>query len=156
MSQRNNLSRYQFLRLAGLGTGALVLAACGRSLFAQPMLSATATADTLSDGGEVMIDLTAAPGTANLLPGVATRVWKYQGQVGQGAASNLQIIPDSYLGPILRLQRGQNLKLRFTNRLPDTSIVHWHGLSVPETMDGHPRYAISQGKSYDYEYRCPQ
>ena len=148
-----SLSRREFLRLAGLGAGALVLAACGKSLSVESTVPPLATALPLPDGGDVMINLTAVPGITNLLPGQATRVWQYQGQVSQGTASSLQTIPDSYLGPILRLQRGQNLKLRFSNQIPDASIVHWHGLSVPDAMDGHPRFAVPQGQAYDYEYR---
>lgn len=155
MTNRKRLSRRDFLRLAGLGAGALGLAACSKTLTAAPTLrpQATAVALPLPTGSDVAIELTAAPGTANLLPGEATRVWQYQGQVIEGAAGSLQAIPDSYLGPVLRLQRGQNLKLRYTNQIPDSSIVHWHGLRAPETMDGHPRFAISQGQSYDYEVR---
>ena len=159
MSKGNILSRREFLRLAGLGAGAFVLSACRKSVPPSPTsrLSPTtrplATTLPLPDDGDVMIDLTAAPGTTNLLPGQATRVWQYQGQLSQGAASSLQTIPDSYLGPILRLQRGQNLKLRFNNQISDASIVHWHGLSVPDTMDGHPRFVVPQGQAYDYEYR---
>jgi FtsP/CotA-like multicopper oxidase with cupredoxin domain len=153
MTKSSTLSRREFLRLAGLGAGALVLMACGKALPATLTTHPLATTLPLPDGGDVMIDLTAVPGTANLLPGQATRVWQYQGQVSQGTASSLQTIPDSYLGPILRLQRGQNLKLRFRNQIPDASIVHWHGLSVPDTMDGHPRFAVPQDQVYDYEYR---
>jgi len=148
-----SLSRREFLRLAGLGASTLVLAACSKSLSIESTILPLATALPLPDNGDVMIDLTAAPATANLLPGEATRVWQYQGQLSQGTASSLQTIPDSYLGPILRLVRGQNLKLRFNNQIPDASIVHWHGLSVPDTMDGHPRFVIPQGQAYDYEYR---
>lgn len=157
MSKYIPLSRRGFLRLAGLGAGALALApmldACSKSLPAAPSAQPLATVSNLPATGDVAIDLAAAPGTINLLPGAATRVWSYQGQVSQGSPDSLQVIPGSYLGPVLRLQRGQNLKLHFTNQIPDTTIIHWHGLSVPETMDGHPRYAISPGQSYDYEFR---
>lgn len=156
MTTKPYLSRCDFLRLAGIGAGALALTRCSKSKnqpVAPTVLPPTTLAAFLPASSDVSIEFTAAPGTANLLPGAATRVWQYQGQVSQGDSSSLLVIPDSYLGPVLRLQRGQNLKLRFTNQIPDTSIIHWHGLSVPETMDGHPRYAISQGKSYDYEYR---
>jgi FtsP/CotA-like multicopper oxidase with cupredoxin domain len=169
MKRSPSLSRRDFLRLVGMGAGVLTLAACQRNLpvtltstptapamgtaLPRPTSRPPVTTAALPTSSDVAIDLTAAPGTANLLPGQATRVWQYQGQVSQGEASSLQTIPDSYLGPILRLQRGQNLKLRFTNQIPDPSIVHWHGLSVPDAMDGHPRFAISQGQLYDYEYR---
>jgi FtsP/CotA-like multicopper oxidase with cupredoxin domain len=39
------------------------------------------------------------------------------------------------------------------NELPDPTIIHWHGLKIPEEMDGHPRYAIAPGKSYDYDFQ---
>ena len=163
MTRRRAPSRREFLRLAGWGAGALALAACGQTLSVAPTVipAASQPAPTLSPatalpvpaGGDVAIDLTAAPGTVNLLSGQATRVWQYQGALSQGAASSLQAIPNSYLGPVLRLRRGQHLKLRFSNQIPDASIVHWHGLTVPETMDGHPRFAVPQGQAYDYDYQ---
>jgi FtsP/CotA-like multicopper oxidase with cupredoxin domain len=167
MTKGPSLSRREFLRLAGLSAGALALAACRQNLPVTPTALPLGTARPITPtyrppattavlpaaSNDVTIDLTAIPGTANLMSGAATRVWQYQGQVSQGAASSLQTIPDSYLGPILRLQRGQNLKLRFTNQIPDASIVHWHGLNVPETSDGHPRFAIPQDQAYNYEYR---
>jgi FtsP/CotA-like multicopper oxidase with cupredoxin domain len=30
--------------------------------------------------------------------------------------------------------------------------VHWHGLILPEDMDGHPRFAIEPGQTYVYEF----
>jgi blue copper oxidase len=61
-------------------------------------------------------------------------------------------IPGSYLGPTLRFERGQKVRVRFRNRLQDPSIVHWHGLDVPETADGHPRLAVPGGAEYVYEF----
>src|SRR4030067_1451687 len=129
MKRPTLLSRRDFLRLTGLGAGALTLTplleACSQTLTAAPTSRPLAATSTLPVSRDVTIDLTAAPGTANLLPGQATRVWQYHGQVSHGAADSMQAIPASYLGPILRLQRGQNLKLRFSNQVPDPSIVHW-------------------------------
>jgi FtsP/CotA-like multicopper oxidase with cupredoxin domain len=64
----------------------------------------------------------------------------------------VQALPDSYLGPILRLRRGQKVRIDFINRLDQPSTVHWHGLHVPDTMDGHPRFAIGRGERYRYEF----
>ena len=150
MKNYTSLSRREFLRLAGLGAGAVVLTACSRSLPGLSTPGPATTAAALPAGSDVLIDLTASPTTVNLLPGAATRVWGYQ---GQGPGAHLQTIPDSYLGPILRMQRGQTLKLQYHNQIPDASIVHWHGLSVPDTMDGHPHHAIQEGQMFDYEYR---
>lgn len=153
MKEANSLSRREFLCLLGFGAGAVVLAACSPKTLLTPTARTPVPNIIPPTGKDVLIDLTAAPGTINLLPGAATRVWQYQGQVSAGDAGSLQTIPDSYLGPILRLQRGQTLKLRFHNQVPDASIVHWHGLHVPDTSDGHPRFAIQQDAVYDYEYR---
>ena len=46
----------------------------------------------------------------------------------------------------------QKVRIFFTNRLPEQSIVHWHGLHIVQRMDGHPMYAIGTGKRYVYEF----
>ena len=101
---------------------------------------------------DVELVLTAAPGDHALLPGAPTRVWRFTGEVVKGPASVLQAIPDSYLGPVIRLTRGQRVRVRFLNRLPEPSIVHWHGLDVPEAADGHPRLAVDAGGEYVYDF----
>jgi FtsP/CotA-like multicopper oxidase with cupredoxin domain len=100
----------------------------------------------------VDIELTAAPDTVALLAGDPTSVWRFSATLLKGPAETLQNLPNSYLGPVIRLRRGQRVRIRFRNRLPEPSIVHWHGLDVPEAADGHPRFAIGQGQSYVYEF----
>ncbi|HRE28354.1 MAG TPA: multicopper oxidase domain-containing protein [Anaerolineales bacterium] len=90
-----------------------------------------------------------------LLPGAATRVWRYEGSVVTGDPDSVQPIPGSYLGPIIRVRRGQKVRITFNNDLPDDdqeSIIHWHGLQVPAAMDGHPHNAIAPGRSFVYEF----
>jgi FtsP/CotA-like multicopper oxidase with cupredoxin domain len=101
---------------------------------------------------DVELALTAAPGAVQILPGAPTRVWTYSGSVVKGPPDTLQNLPGSYLGPIIRLHTGQKVRIHFANQLPESTIVHWHGLHVPEPMDGHPRYIISRGQSYVYEF----
>jgi FtsP/CotA-like multicopper oxidase with cupredoxin domain len=79
-------------------------------------------------------------------------VWTYRGTVLKGDPAALQPLPGSHLGPILRVRRGQRVRIRFANDLPEPSIVHWHGLHLPDDMDGHPRHAIGPGGSYTYEF----
>jgi FtsP/CotA-like multicopper oxidase with cupredoxin domain len=100
----------------------------------------------------VELALTAAAATASILPGAATRVWRYTGEVLRGDERVLQTLEDSYLGPILRLKRGQKVRIHFRNELPEESIIHWHGMLVPDDMDGHPRNEIGQGETYLYEF----
>jgi FtsP/CotA-like multicopper oxidase with cupredoxin domain len=101
---------------------------------------------------DIEIDLRAVQGEAPLLPGRATRVWTYQAQVLKGDPASVQMLPDTYVGPIFRLAQGQRVRIRFTNELPQETIVHWHGLHVPAVVDGHPRFAVGPGQSYLYEF----
>ena len=41
-------------------------------------------------------------------------------------------------GPVIRLKEGQQATLRVTNRLEETTSIHWHGLLLPPAMDGVP------------------
>src|SRR5688572_26490357 len=101
---------------------------------------------------DVELELTAAPGEAAVLPGAPTRVWKFTGRVVRGPAGALTTLPGSYLGPVIRLRRGQRVRIRFRNELGEPSIVHWHGLDVPARADGHPRLAIESGREYVYDF----
>jgi FtsP/CotA-like multicopper oxidase with cupredoxin domain len=101
---------------------------------------------------DVELVLAAASNEVSVLPGEPTRVWRYSGQLLKGPADTLEILPDSYLGPVIRLRRGQKVRVHFANHLEEDSIVHWHGLDVPEKADGHPRLAIGHGQEYLYEF----
>ena len=79
-------------------------------------------------------------------------MWRFTGRLLKGPADTLQTLPGSYLGPVIRLRRGQQVRVRFANQLGEDSIVHWHGLDVPESADGHPRLAIGHGHEYVYEF----
>lgn len=151
------------MHLAGLGLGGLavssLLSACGLSIEPDTLVPlgptvspASRLAIPSSNGELVEISLRAARASYDILPDGATRVWQYQGSLLQGPPGSLQTLPDSYLGPIVRLRRGQVLRVQFENQINEPTIVHWHGLSVPDDMDGHPRYAIDQGQSYIYEF----
>ncbi|MEX2473159.1 MAG: multicopper oxidase domain-containing protein [Gemmatimonadota bacterium] len=54
--------------------------------------------------------------------------------------------------PTLRMRRGERVGLTLENGLPEETILHWHGLDVPEAADGHPRLAIPPGSRYDYAF----
>jgi FtsP/CotA-like multicopper oxidase with cupredoxin domain len=66
-------------------------------------------------------DLVAAPATLPLLDGRPLAVWAYDGQVP---------------GPTLRVRVGERVRVAFTNGLPVETTVHWHGVRVPNVMDG--------------------
>jgi FtsP/CotA-like multicopper oxidase with cupredoxin domain len=71
------------------------------------------------------VRLVPAPATAQLLDGKrpSTRVWAYNGSVP---------------GPLLRARQGERLRVEVENALDETTTVHWHGIRVPNAMDGVP------------------
>jgi blue copper oxidase len=51
----------------------------------------------------------------------------------------------AFLGPTLRVRRGQAVTIDFTNRLPEPTTVHWHGLVIPGDVDGGPHRPVAPG-----------
>lgn len=98
------------------------------------------------------IELTAVPSELQLFPGSKTNIYSYQSKLITGQQASLQKLPTSYLGPVIRVKPGQNIRIRFKNQLPRESVIHWHGLHLPPQMDGHPMYAIEKGEQYIYEF----
>ncbi|MEO5669892.1 MAG: multicopper oxidase domain-containing protein [Ramlibacter sp.] len=103
-------------------------------------------------GVDVHIELEAVPDQVAVLPGAPTRVWRYRGRLLRGEVGALEASAGTYLGPIIRVRRGQRVRIDLVNRLPEPTIIHWHGLHVPEAIDGHPRFAIAPGERYVYEF----
>jgi FtsP/CotA-like multicopper oxidase with cupredoxin domain len=62
-------------------------------------------------------------------------------------------------GPTLRFKTGDRVRINVTNHLPETTTVHWHGLILPNVMDGpaHVTQApIKNGDVYHYEFTAVQ
>lgn len=51
----------------------------------------------------------------------------------------------SYLGPTLRVHRGDDVQVAVTNTLREETTVHWHGLLIPGDRDGGPHQTIAPG-----------
>ncbi len=106
--------------------------ACAPALTA-PLFASAATPRTLS----------AAPATLAAAGQPALPVWAYEGQVP---------------GPVLRFKRGSVLDLTLHNQLPDPSTIHWHGIRLPNAMDGVPgltQAAVAPGESFPYRFALP-
>src|SRR6478752_2364392 len=61
-------------------------------------------------------------------------------------------------GPTLRVRRGDDLRVRLVNDLAAPTSVHWHGIRLPNAMDGVPQLtqpAVAPGASFDYRFRPP-
>ncbi len=96
-------------------------------------------------GGAVVVEveIVAAPTRLELLEGKPLEVWAYNGRVP---------------GPTLRVRAGQTLRVTFRNRLPQPSTIHWHGVRVPNAMDGVPGVTqppVPPGGTFVYEFAPP-
>jgi FtsP/CotA-like multicopper oxidase with cupredoxin domain len=100
---------------------------------------------------DIDIALTATPKEVAIKPGSKTSVYTYEAELKKGAPGTVTQL-NSYLGPIIKVNQGQKIRVRFTNQLPRESIIHWHGLHIPPEMDGHPAHAIEKDETYTYEF----
>lgn len=89
--------------------------------------------------------LVAAPARASLVgpPHPETDVWCYNG---------------STPGADIRVRQGERVRVAVENRLPEETTVHWHGIRLPNAMDGVPHLTqkpIAPGETFAYEFTCP-
>lgn len=106
-------------------------------------------------GGLALLPAVAAPGArviraqpalAALVgePHPQTLVWTYGGTVP---------------GPELRLKQGERLRVELENLLPEDTTVHWHGIRLPNPMDGVPHLTQppikANGGRFLYEFNVP-
>lgn len=86
-------------------------------------------------------EFTAQKSNVNIFPDAPTEVLTFQAD-----------LPN----PTIRIKKGDVFDLDFINKLPEPTIIHWHGLIVPEEMDGHPKDAIPTGHTKKYHYKIQQ
>lgn len=61
-----------------------------------------------------------------------------------------------YLGPVIRVNRGDEVKINVNNELADSTTVHWHGLEVIGEMDGGPHQGIAPNSTWTPEFTIDQ
>jgi FtsP/CotA-like multicopper oxidase with cupredoxin domain len=98
------------------------------------------------DPGVVEVELVAEIASVELVPGIATEVWAYR---DAGAPDGVATVP----GPLVTASLGQRLVVHVRNELSQGTTVHWHGLRVPEAMDGNPMVSgpIEPGGAFTYD-----
>ncbi|WP_295814205.1 copper oxidase [uncultured Deinococcus sp.] len=80
----------------------------------------------------------------NILPGVQVAAYAVNRQVP---------------GPRLQLTQGDRVRIRVKNTLPESTTIHWHGLIVPNAMDGPAdvtQRPIAPGQTFTYEFTVTQ
>jgi FtsP/CotA-like multicopper oxidase with cupredoxin domain len=91
-------------------------------------------------GGVKVFHLVAEPVTHEIVPGLVVEAWGYHGRTP---------------GPLIEVTEGDRCRFYVTNRLPEATSVHWHGVFVPNGMDGVgglTQKPIAPGETFVYEF----
>ena len=94
--------------------------------------------------GAKVYHLVAQPFTHEFAPGLRAECWGYNGTTP---------------GPLIEAVEGDRVRFYVTNRLPEATAVHWHGLFVPNGMDGVAgltQPGIPPGETFRYEFTLRQ
>jgi len=96
------------------------------------------------EGGVKVFDLEVSVIRWNILPYAQVAAYAFNRQVP---------------GPRIRVTEGDRIRINVTNNLPEPTSVHWHGLIVPNNMDGPAEITqapIPTGGTYRYEFTTRQ
>lgn len=104
--------------------------------------SAYSAAVPEADRSIVQVDLEAREVDWEFAAGRVTRAWGFNGQIP---------------GPTIEARVGDVLEVRLTNRLPEPTTIHWHGLRVPAAMDGTDmvQHPIAVGGTFTFRFKLP-
>lgn len=83
--------------------------------------------DKNPEAGKAEFDLIVQAGKTEFLEGYEANTFGYNG---------------NYLGPVIKVNKGDDVKINVHNTLGEPTTVHWHGLEVPGEMDGGPHQVI--------------
>jgi manganese oxidase len=95
-------------------------------------------------GGVKVFQMVAEEVDTEIAPGLKVRCWGYNGRVH---------------GPVLEAVEGDAVRIYVTNRLPAPTTTHWHGILLPNGMDGVgglTQKAIQPGETFKYEFTLRQ
>jgi FtsP/CotA-like multicopper oxidase with cupredoxin domain len=90
--------------------------------------------------GVKVFHLVAEPVAHELVEGLEIEAWGYNGQTP---------------GPTIEVTEGDRCRFYVTNRLPEATTIHWHGVFLPNGMDGVgglTQKSIPPGQTYVYEF----
>lgn len=92
------------------------------------------------ENGVKVFELTTKAVSWEILEGVKVTAFTYNGSVP---------------GPLIRVTEGDEVKIIVKNDLPESTTIHWHGVQVPNSMDGVPgvtQEPILPGEPFVYQF----
>jgi len=113
-----------------------------------PLATLRKLANESGQPGVFRATLVAKPIQREVLPGKPTTFWQYGAMHGDTAQGPV-------VGPLIDVREGDTVEIRFVNRLPQPSTIHWHGLPVPPDQDGNPSDPIAPGATRVYRFTLP-
>jgi blue copper oxidase len=134
------------LALLGIGLGAWAYSRADRSnvgdlSFTNELALPPLAEPTVDRDGRKVFDLRFTSGESRLVPDGASETWGLNG---------------TYLGPTLRAERGDRVRVDVTNGVDDPTTLHWHGMHLPARMDGGPHQTIDPGETWSPEWTVNQ
>jgi FtsP/CotA-like multicopper oxidase with cupredoxin domain len=107
-----------------------------------------------------------ASSAAHAQPAATAPVRVIRGQPGASfagasgdASASLWGYEGTVPGPVLRGRLGEELRVRLINELSEPTSIHWHGVRVPNAMDGVPgltQASVEPGASFEYVFRATE
>jgi FtsP/CotA-like multicopper oxidase with cupredoxin domain len=131
-----NLRGSRLAELAATMALSALAAGCGDAVEPAPL-------PTDTSASTVLVELRAAPIDYEFSPGQPSRVAAYSGTLP---------------GPLIRARRGDRLRVEFENALAEPSTIHFHGIRLPNSMDGVPDMTqppVPPGGRFQYEFELP-
>ena len=80
-------------------------------------------------------------------------------EVSPGQSVNAMAYNDQVPGPQIRVREGDRVRVNLKNELTQSTAIHFHGMEVPNNMDGVPfitQPPVKPGESYTYEFTIPE
>jgi len=116
------------------------LALAGTRALATTMPNVGSLAPKKAKSVDKIFHLVAEPVKHEIAPGLVIEAWGYNGTAP---------------GPLLEGTEGERVRIYVTNKLPEATSIHWHGMFVPNGMDGVgglTQAPIAPGKTFKYEF----
>ncbi len=139
----SHVPRFALFSLLALGCASPALSGADTDARSRRDFGLTEARDLDASPDVVSIALRATPSALEIVPGKTTPLATYAGTLP---------------GPLIVAKRGDRLDVHFENGLAEPTTIHFHGIRLPNAMDGVPdmtQSAVQPGATFDYSFTLP-